>query len=271
MVDPVLVRLGPFAIRWYGVLVIGGAVLAAYFSARGAKRRGQNPEYVWDMLIWVLFLGIVGARLYHVFSSAEGQVGWEHYRQHPLDALKIWEGGLAIYGALVGGFVGLATYSWYHKLDLVLWMDIVFPNVLLAQAIGRWGNFVNQEAYGPPTDLPWAIYISPPHRLPGYEEYSHFHPVFLYESIWAFAGWVLLGWLSRRYGHRLRKGDLTALYFVWYPVGRFFTEGLRVDAWKVGGMPTAQWISLVAAVAAIGFLVARRTVLNPVGADPQAR
>lgn len=271
MVDPVLIQLGPFAIRWYGVLVIGGAVLAAYFTARAAQRRGEDPEYVWDMLIWVLFTGIVGARLYHVFSSAGGQVGWDYYRQHPLEAFKIWQGGLAIYGALAGGLVGLATYAWYRKLDLVLWMDLVFPNVLIAQAIGRWGNFVNQEAYGPPTDLPWAQYIAPSHRLPGYEQYSHFHPVFLYESIWAFAGWLLLGWLSRRFPDRLKKGDLTALYFLWYPLGRVFTEGLRVDAWEVGGIATAQLISLVAVLLAVAFLVVRHALPRTVKADPATR
>ncbi|MGI6207185.1 MAG: prolipoprotein diacylglyceryl transferase [Anaerolineae bacterium] len=271
MVDPVLIQLGPFAIRWYGVLVIGGAVIAAYFCARGAERRGLDPEYVWDMLIWVLFTGIVGARLYHVFSSAGGQVGWDYYRQNPLEALKIWKGGLAIYGALIGGFFGLATYVWYRKLDLVQWMDIVFPNVLIAQAIGRWGNLVNQEAYGPPTDLPWAIYIAPSHRLPGYEQYSHFHPLFLYESIWTFAGWLLLGWLSRRFPDRLKKGDLTALYFLWYPLGRFFIEGLRVDAWRVGAMPAAQWISLAAIVLSVAFLVIRRVLPSSAKADLATR
>jgi phosphatidylglycerol:prolipoprotein diacylglycerol transferase len=150
-------------------------------------------------------------------------------------------------------------------------MDIVFPNELIAQAIGRWGNLVNQEAYGPPTDLPWAIYIAPSHRLPGYEQYSHFHPLFLYESIWTFAGWLLLGWLSRRFPDRLKKGDLTALYFLWYPLGRFFIEGLRVDAWRVGAMPAAQWISLAAIVLSVAFLVIRRVLPSSAKADLATR
>ncbi len=263
MIDPILIRIGPLAIHWYGVLLVGGAVVAAYAASRQAARRGQDPEHEWDMLIWVQFLGIFGARLYHVFSSAPGQVGWAYYRENPLDIFRLWQGGLAIYGGLIGGFVGLATYAWRHHLDLVLWMDIIFPNVLIAQAIARWGNFVNQEAYGPPTDLPWGIYISPEHRLPGYQQYDHFHPVFLYESIWTLAGFVLLTWVARRFQPRLLRGDMTALYFVWYPLGRVLTESLRVDAWKLGGIPTAQLISLVAALLAAAFIVVRHTVLRP--------
>ncbi len=259
--NPELLRIGPFAIRWYGVLLIGGAVLAAYFAARTAQRRGHDPEHVWDMLIWVLFTGIVGARLYHVFSSpAGGAVGWSYYRQHPVDILRIWNGGLAIYGALLGGAIGVASYVWYRKLPLIEWFDIVFPNVLLAQAIGRWGNFVNQEAYGAPTDLPWAIYIDPAHRIQGFEQYSHFHPTFLYESIWCFLGWLVLSWVGRRYASRLRQGDLAALYFVWYPAARFFIESLRIDAWTMGGLATAQWISLVSVLVATAFLVGRRLI-----------
>ncbi|MHB0876481.1 MAG: prolipoprotein diacylglyceryl transferase [Anaerolineae bacterium] len=264
MINPEIFRIGSFAIRCYGVLIVGGALLAAYASSREAKRRGQDPEIVWDMLIWVLFCGIVGARLYHVFSTPGGdQLGWWYYREHPLEAFIIWRGGLAIYGALVGGIFGLATYCWHRHLDLVTWLDIVAPTVLLAQAVGRWGNFVNQEAYGYPTDAPWGLYISPDHRYPGFEQYSHFHPVFLYESIGCLIGFVLIAWAVRRFRPRLHRGDATALYFAWYGALRAVTESFRADAWRVGGIPTAQIISVVVVVGAIAFLVLRHTVLQP--------
>jgi len=262
MIDPILVRIGPLAIHWYGLLIVGGAMAAAYVASIEARRRGENPDIVWDMLIWVIFCGIIGARIYHVLSTpANGQLGWPYYKEHPLDALKIWQGGLAMYGALAGGIVGLATYAWRHKLDFLYWLDIAMPTVLLAQAIGRWGNFINQELYGYPTELPWGIYIPPEKRLPGLERFDRFHPVFLYESVLAFIGFLLIMWIARHWEKRLLKGDLVAAYFVWYPLVRTFTESLRPDAWKVGGLPMAQIISLAAALVAGVTLVLRHTVL----------
>ena len=259
-----MIRIGPFAIKWYGLLVVGGAVLAAYAASREAQRRGLDPNVAWDMLIWVLFAGIIGARLYHVFSTpAGGQVGWPYYKEHPLEAFKIWQGGLAMYGAIAGGVIGVALYTWRERLDLLTWLDIAFPTVLLAQAIGRWGNFVNQEVYGYPTDLPWAIYIPPEKRLPGLEQYDRFHPVFFYESMWCLAGFLVLTWVARRFEGRLLKGDMTALYFVWYPIGRTLTESLRPDAWRIDGIPTAQIISVAAAVLATAIVVLRHSVLKP--------
>ena len=264
MINPILVRIGPIAIHWYGVLVVGGALLSAYAAGREAKHRGQDPEVVWDMLIWILFLSIVGARLYHVFSTpAGGQLGWPYYRQHPLEAFRIWQGGLGIYGGLAGGVLGVATYAWRRHLDLVLWLDIISPCVLIGQAIGRWGNFVNQEVYGYPTDLPWGLYIAPERRLPGLERYDRFHPVFLYESIGCIVGFFVISWVSRKLGRRLLPGDRIAAYFVWYPAVRIFTESLRPDAWMVGGWPMAQVISIVMVVAATSAIVLRHTVLRP--------
>jgi len=264
MIDPVILRIGPFSLRWYGVLIVGGALLAAYASSREAKRRGLNSETIWDMLLWVLLMGIVGARLYHVFSSpAGGQLGWTYYRQHPIEILTTWHGGLAIYGGLAGGFLGIATYVWRHKLDLVLWLDVITPSVLIAQALGRWGNFINQEAYGYQTDLPWGIYIPPERRLPGLERYDYFHPVFLYESLGCATGFLVTMWIARRFQGWLLKGDLFAMYFIWYGTLRFFTEGLRPDAWRVGGVPTAQIISLLVAVGAAMTVALRHTVLRP--------
>jgi phosphatidylglycerol:prolipoprotein diacylglycerol transferase len=137
-------------------------------------------------------------------------------------------------------------------------MDIVAPGLILAQAIGRWGNFFNQELYGYPTDLPWAIYIDPAHRLAGYEAFSHFHPLFLYESVWNVLGCILLLVVGRKLKNHLLNGDIFFLYVIYYSVGRFFLEGLKIDVWSVSGIPTARWISGIALVVSIAVMAYRR-------------
>jgi phosphatidylglycerol:prolipoprotein diacylglycerol transferase len=143
-------------------------------------------------------------------------------------------------------------------LNTLRWMDIVAPGLILAQAIGRWGNFFNQELYGYPTDLPWAVYIDPAHRLPGYASFSHFHPLFAYESFWNFLGFVLLMVVARKLKSRLMDGDIFFLYAIHYSVGRFFLEGLKLDVWTIAGFPTARWISIVTIVALASLMIYRR-------------
>src|SRR5512136_795951 len=145
--NPVLVELGPLQVHWYGLLIVAGAVLAAWLATREASRRGEDPEHVWSLLIWVLIFGIIGARLYHVFSTPTGDfVGWAYYRQHPLDIIAFWNGGfrgLGIYGAVIGGVLAVTIYAARHRLKLLRWLDILAPGLLLAQAIGRMGNRIN--------------------------------------------------------------------------------------------------------------------------------
>jgi phosphatidylglycerol:prolipoprotein diacylglycerol transferase len=142
------------------------------------------------------------------------------------------------------------------------WLDIFAPGLILAQAIGRWGNFFNQELYGYPTDLPWGIYIDPAHRLAGYESFSHFHPLFLYESLWNLLGFAGLMVMGRKLSYRLRDGDISLLYVIYYGVGRFFLEGLKIDVWTLGGVPTARWITGLAVIAAVGVLIFRHYRYN---------
>jgi len=259
--SPIAFRIGPFAIHWYGLLITTGAMAGTLVAINEARRRGENPDHVWNALSLVLILGIIGARLYHVISSpAGGLIGWDYYRRHPIEIFAFWRGGfqgLGIYGAIAGGLLAVYIYTRYHKLNTLRWLDIGTPGLLLGQAIGRWGNFFNQELYGYPTDLPWGIYIAPEHRLPGLESYERFHPVFLYESLWCFLGFLVLLYIARRHATRLKDGDVCLLYFIIYPLGRFFTESLRPDAWRLGGIPVAQIIAVLCLVVATTALFYR--------------
>ncbi len=253
-------QIGNLTVYWYGILMVIGVLAGAYVATFQARRYGQDTERVWDALLFCLILGMVGARLYHVFSTPQGSTaGWAYYRQNPAAILRIWEGGLALLGALLGGALGLVLYTRLSRLPTLVWLDIAAPATLLAQAIGRWGNYINQELYGPPTTLPWGIPIDLAHRVAPFNDptryplTTRFHPVFLYESLWCLLGFMLLWWLSERFKAWLRSGDLFWLYVIWYAVGRFAIETLRLDAWKLGPIAAAQ---LFCALAFVGALVA---------------
>lgn len=243
-------QLGPFTVNWYGILITLAVIAAIALATIEAKRRGEVTGHVLNMALLVVPLGIIGARLYHVIDK------WDFYHQNP--ALILGGAGLGIFGAVIGGAVGLFIYTTWKKLSTLRWMDIVAPGLILAQAIGRWGNFFNQELYGYPTDLPWAIYIDLAHRLPGYEAFSYFHPLFLYESLWNFLGGFLLLFLGRKLRQRLLDGDIFFSYIIYYGLGRFFLEGLKIDVWTLAGIPTARWISGIAIIVTIVVMVYRR-------------
>jgi phosphatidylglycerol:prolipoprotein diacylglycerol transferase len=263
--------IGPLPIRFYGMIIVLGALVGGFIASREARRRGENPDRIWDALVWVVVAGIIGARLYHVFSTPAGcnasvpSCGWPWYQNHPIDALFIWNGGLGIFGAVLAGAIVVLIYVRRNHLSLAKYLDIAAPALLIGQAIGRWGNFANQELYGPPTTLPWGIPIDAPHRYGEYVDLTkypvdttRFHPDFLYESVLNTIGFILLIAISRRFKDRLKDGDLILLYMIWYPAVRIFVESLRPDAWTVvGGLPTAQLISIVLIVAAIILLLVR--------------
>jgi phosphatidylglycerol:prolipoprotein diacylglycerol transferase len=277
--NPVLIQLGPLQVHWYGLLIVAGAVLAAWLATIEAKRRHEDPEHVWSLLIWVLIFGIIGARLYHVFSTPTGDfAGWAYYRQHPLDIIAFWNGGfrgLGIYGAVIGGVLAVAFYARRHGLKLLRWLDILTPGLLLAQAIGRMGNRINQELYGPTTNLPWAFHINPtypcqepigspqacgvPDRLTDAARQWYathgFHPTFYYEALWNLVGFGLLWFGGRRLVRWLRDGDIFFLYLIWYAVGRFWVEMFRPDAWRLGTLATAQWFAFAGIVLGITGLL----------------
>jgi len=251
-------QVGPVYIYFYGIILMLGALAGAWLAEREARRRGENSELVWDGLIWVLIGGIIGARIWHILtpppSLVEQGITAGYYLTHPLDALWIRRGGLGIPGAVIGGVLALYWFCRTKKINFGTWVDIVAPSLALGQAIGRWGNFVNQELYGSPTSLPWAIFIEPKNRLPGYQDQAYYHPLFLYESLWNLANMALLIWLGRRYSEHFKPGDLFLIYLVTYPLGRFFLEFLRMDAAEIAGINANQAVvALVALTAATVF------------------
>jgi len=264
-------NIGPIPIRFYGIIIIIGAIAAAFLAEREARRRGLNGELVWDALIWVLIAGIIGARIWHILTPPPSMVAQGittmFYLTHPLDAIWIPNGGLGIPGAVIGGVLALYFFCRRRKLVFAVWLDIAAPALALGQAIGRWGNFVNQELYGAPTNLPWAIRIDPQNRLLAYQNQATYHPLFLYESIWDLANMALLLWLGRRHADKLKNGDLFLIYLLFYSVGRFFLEFLRLDASQLGGLNANQTLMAVVALASGGFLLWRHRRTN--SASPQ--
>ena len=273
-------NIGPLSIHFYGIIIVTGALVGGYVATIEARRRGEEPEHVWNALTWCLIGGILGARLYHVLSSPQGDVvGFQFYFvTNPFEtirifgasipfptALMIWNGGLGIFGGVAGGVLALAIYAWRNNLSILRWLDIAAPGLILAQAVGRWGNYINQELYGPPTTLPWGIRIDAEYRLPQFADLSRypvettrFHPVFLYESLWNLATFIALIVIGRRFKDRLVDGDIASLYLILYGLGRLFIEALRPDAWLVGGIPTAQIVSAVMIVVGAALMVWRR-------------
>jgi phosphatidylglycerol---prolipoprotein diacylglyceryl transferase len=264
-------NIGPIPIRFYGIIIIVGAIAAAFLAEREARRRGLNGELVWDALIWVLIAGIIGARIWHILTPPPSMVAQGittmFYLTHPLDAIWIPNGGLGIPGAVIGGVLALYFFCRRRKLEFAVWLDIAAPALALGQAIGRWGNFVNQELYGAPTNLPWAVHIDPQNRLPAFQNQATYHPLFLYESIWDLANMALLLWLGRRHADKLKNGDLFLIYLLFYSVGRFLLEFLRLDASQLGGLNANQTLMVVVALASGGFLLWRHRRTN--GASPQ--
>lgn len=243
--------IGPFFVRFYGIILMSGAVAGAFLARREAKRRGYDPEIVWDLFIYLLIGGIVGARIWHILTpSPSSGVTTSWYLSHPLDALAVWKGGLGIPGAVIGGLIALYFYSRRTGINFAEWTDIGAPSLALGQAIGRWGNFVNQELYGAPTNLPWKIYIDPDHRLANYQNVEYYHPLFLYESLWNLLNLFLLLWISRRFAGSLKNGDIFLTYLIVYPLGRFLLDFLRLDASLVGGININQTVMAVVALCA---------------------
>jgi len=261
-VEPIIFQIGPLALRWYGILLVSGMILAAWIASRYVTRHGEDGEKIWDMLVWVLIPGLIGARLYYVFvQSPRGPEGLERFLENPITILQIWTGGIHIYGAFILGGLSLLLFARWNKLNLPVYLDGLGLGIPLGQGIGRWANFINQELYGPPTTLAWGLRIDPIHRIPPYHdlarfpESTRFHPLFLYESLWNLLGFVLILWISRRFAGKLRAGDLFLCYLIWYPLGRFCIEFIRTDSWFFAGTPF-NVVHIISAVVIIGAAIA---------------
>jgi phosphatidylglycerol:prolipoprotein diacylglycerol transferase len=250
-------------LRFYGIILVTGAFLGGYLASLEARRRGQNPDLVWDGILWALIGGIIGARLWHIFTPPPSMVALgittEWYLTHPLvitdrgveGALAVWNGGLGIPGAVAGGLLGLYLFTRRARLSFPQWADIAAPGLALGQAIGRWGNYVNQEIYGAPTTLPWAITIDAPFRVPDFTDPAlKFHPLFLYESIGNLLICLALLYLARRYAARLKPGDLMLLYLILYPLLRFFLEFIRLDSSEIFAFNANQTLMAILVVVA---------------------
>ncbi|MGQ9550314.1 MAG: prolipoprotein diacylglyceryl transferase [Roseiflexus sp.] len=280
--DPFLINTSlfgiPVVVRWYGVIIVGGAMLAGWIAARRARRRGYDPEHIWNLLLVGMISGIIGARAYYVLFE------WPRFAGASwLEIINPATGGLAIHGALIGALVAVALYTRRQRLPLRIFLDIAMPPFLLAQAIGRWGNFMNQEAYGSPTDLGFGLLIDEEHRIGPYRDMQQFppdtlfHPTFLYESVWNLGGFGMLIWLERRLRDRLRPLDITLLYAIWYGLGRFWIEGLRTDSLCLSGiggscegsLRVAQLVSLLLVIGGVIGLVINHHYAATHGAQPK--
>ena len=224
---------------WYGISIVVGVVAATMYAAREANRRGEDPDNVWDMFIALVFFGIVGARIWYIVTATLG--GNMHYVQDPMAIFRIREGGTNIFGALMVGILTVIIFCRIRKLNPWMYLDFVGPGVLLGQGLARWGNFVNQELYGPPTTLPWGIQIDALHRISPYTDLAlyplstRFHPAFLYETIYDLIAFVVLVYLIRRLGDRWKIGSIFGAYLAFHGLGRFIIESFRFDQPRIAG------------------------------------
>jgi len=245
--SPIIFEIGPLALRYYGLCIALGIIVATWLTGRELERKGYDRDLALDSLFFIVPLGFIGARAYHVITD------YDLYQDDPFPAIfLVQNGGLGIYGGVVGGFIGLLIFARYRSISPLAFADAIAPGLILAQAIGRWGNYFNQELFGRPSDLPWAIRIDPENRPTGYADAETFHPTFLYESIWNVLVCLVLLWVARRFAERLKDGDVFLLYVSLYSVGRFFVETLRIDpAFLIGG--TIRGNLFVSSILALGF------------------
>jgi prolipoprotein diacylglyceryl transferase len=250
-----LVDSGPLHIRWYGLLLALGVLVGSAVARREMARRSLDPDLAYAVALWVVPFGLVGARLYHVATDWSTRFAG-HWERIP----QVWEGGLGIYGALFGGMLGGAIAARRYGIALPALLDCIAPGAAFAQALGRFGNYFNQELFGGPTRLPWGLEISLPNRPVGYTQYATFQPTFLYESLWCIAVGTIVLLVSRRAWERLAGGALLSLYLALYSVGRFFVEGLRIDpAHEIGPLRLNQVVAAVVfVVAGAAFVVLAR-------------
>jgi phosphatidylglycerol---prolipoprotein diacylglyceryl transferase len=257
--DAVALQLGPVTIGWYGVCYAIGLAVAYVVLVRLARAAGEDPDVVGNGIIIISVAALVGGRLYHVIDQ------WALYANDPVKIIMPPYAGLGVYGGIVTGTLAGWWYARRRGVSFARWADIVAPALFVMQAIGRWGNYFNQELYGPPTSLPWGIPIDCAHRLTAYacetlpEATTRFQPLFLYESISGLLGAAFLVFLGFRLRSWLRPGDLLLVFFIWYGVTRFVLEFLRADNWTFFGIPTAQIVSMgFIAVGVVGLIVRHR-------------
>ncbi len=240
-------NLGFLTIRWYGLLISISVVIGLFISKKLAKSRNINPQYISDILPSLIISSIIGARAYYVIFEWRQYSGNNFFTSFDLfnnviqipSFLAIWQGGIAIHGGLIGGFLCILFFCKSKNIHLKTFIDILIPSIILGQSIGRWGNFFNNEAFGIPTDLPWKLFIPIQNRPIEFINYQFFHPTFIYESLWNFLIFILLITIFYQQNNKnsVRPGFISCLYLIGYSFGRFCIEGLRIDPLCIGGIP----------------------------------
>lgn len=237
--NPILIEIGPISIYWYSITMLLAVLTGSYIFLKTAKKEGYQEQFLIDLIFYGAIFGIIGARLYYVIFNLD------YYLATPLEIIAVWNGGLAIHGAIIGGAIWFIYYSKKHKKNFLKLFDLAAPALILAQAIGRWGNFFNGEAHGPATtkealeNLNVPDFIIEGMKIDG----TYYHPTFYYESIWNLLGFIILIILRKKL--KLRTGQLTGIYFIWYSFIRFFIESLRTDSLMLGPIKVAQFVSII--------------------------
>ena len=272
------IDIGIFSLRFYSLMILLGLFVGIVVGQIQAKLYKQDPTHVVNIAMLGTVLGIIGARLYHVFDQQE----WPRYRENLGDIFAIWNGGIGIFGAFVGAVFALWLYTRLETkpkkfstmpfslpmivrrrpaMSAILWLDIGAPTFMIGQAIGRWGNFFNQELFGRPTDLPWGIFIPQAkvaYQASEYIGFERFHPLFFYESALNFLGVIFILYVTRKIPHKVNTGDILSFYLIWYPIVRFSLEFLRIGPWEEAGIPMSQIVSVLMFALGLGSFLYRR-------------
>lgn len=254
--DPVAIQLGNISVKWYGVIIASAVVIALLLALSEANKRKMDKEIIVDLLIWAIPISIISARIYYVIFE------WEFYKNNLSEIVKIWHGGIAIYGALIGAVLTAVIFSRIKKISFWQLADVVAPSLIIAQAIGRWGNFMNQEAHGAETTRTFLENLHLPEFIINqmYIDGAYYQPTFLYESLWNVIGFIILLVIRRT---KIRRGELFLSYVIWYSFGRFFIEGMRTDSLMWGDFRVSQVLSVLLIILSIGIIVYRRLKMNP--------
>ncbi|HEL9004435.1 TPA: prolipoprotein diacylglyceryl transferase [Listeria monocytogenes] len=254
--DSVAIQIGSISVKWYGVIIASAVVIALLLALSEANKRKMDKEIIVDLLIWAIPISIISARIYYVIFE------WDFYKNNLGEIVKIWHGGIAIYGALIGAVLTAIIFSRIKKISFWQLADVVAPSLIIAQAIGRWGNFMNQEAHGAETTRSFLESLHLPDFIINqmYIDGAYYQPTFLYESLWNVLGFVILLIIRRT---KIRRGELFLGYVIWYSFGRFFIEGMRTDSLMWGDFRVSQALSLLLIVLSIGIIIYRRLKMNP--------
>lgn len=255
-IDPVAFNLGPLSVRWYGIIIAVGILLGYFVAQRALVKAGLHKDTLVDIIFYSALFGFIVARIYFVIFQ------WPYYAENPGEIIKIWHGGIAIHGGLIGGFIAGVIVCKVKNLNPFQIGDIVAPSIILAQGIGRWGNFMNHEAHGGPVSRAFLEQLHLPNFIIEnmYINGQYYHPTFLYESIWDVAGFIILVNIRKH----LKLGETFFLYLTWYSIGRFFIEGLRTDSFMLtSNIRVAQLVSILLILISISLIVYRRIKYNP--------